>query len=130
MSRMPERDTLAFPFAIEATGARRCGRAEHIRQRIEQVLFTAPGERIYRPEFGFGARRLVFAAPDSLLRETAGQQLSASLAEALRGEVDPATLEVDLHSDDARLIIEIRYRLAAIDRQERQTFVVGEAWHG
>lgn len=130
MSRMPERDTLAFPFAIEAAGARRCGRADHIRHRIEQVLFTAPGERIYRSEFGFGARRLVFAAPDSQLRETAGQQLSASLAEALRGEVDPATLQVDLHSDNARLIIEIRYRLAAIDQQEHQTFLVGEDWHG
>ena len=35
-------------------------RVRHIREQIEQVLFTDPGERVFRPEFGAGVRRLVF----------------------------------------------------------------------
>ena len=35
--------------------------AEHIEQMMFQVLFTAPGERINRPDFGCGVKRLVFA---------------------------------------------------------------------
>jgi hypothetical protein len=34
---------------------------EHIRDLIEQVLFTSPGERVNRPDFGSGLRQLVFA---------------------------------------------------------------------
>ncbi len=32
----------------------------HIREQIEQVLFTDPGERVFRPELGAGMRQLVF----------------------------------------------------------------------
>src|SRR5712692_7209054 len=46
--------------------------AEHVDQLIRQVLFTSPGERINRPDFGCGVKRLVFA-PNS--------QVSASLAQ-------------------------------------------------
>jgi phage baseplate assembly protein W len=46
--------------------------AEHVRQMMLQVLFTAPGERIDRPDFGCGIKRLVFA-PNS--------QVSAALAQ-------------------------------------------------
>jgi len=46
--------------------------AEHIEQMMFQVLFTAPGERINRPDFGCGVKRLVFA-PNS--------EISAALAQ-------------------------------------------------
>lgn len=46
--------------------------AQHVEQMIFQVLFTAPGERINRPDFGCGVKRLVFA-PNS--------EVSASLAQ-------------------------------------------------
>ena len=34
---------------------------EHVRDLIEQVLFTTPGERVNRPTFGSGLLQLVFA---------------------------------------------------------------------
>src|SRR2546421_7395955 len=34
---------------------------DHIRDMIEQILFTSPGERVNRPDFGCGIQRLVFA---------------------------------------------------------------------
>ncbi len=52
---------IAYPFQIAGDG--RCATAtddEHIRQMIEQVLFTAPGERVNRPDFGTGLLQLVF----------------------------------------------------------------------
>ena len=66
---------IAYPFAID-TGfgqlATEDDFAEHVEQLIKQVLLTNPGERINRPDFGCGIRRMLFA-PNS--------QESASLAQ-------------------------------------------------
>ena len=35
--------------------------ARHVEQLMMQVLLTNPGERINRPDFGCGLRRMVFA---------------------------------------------------------------------
>ena len=50
-----------FPLHLDNRG-RTAPTAEedHIRDLIEQVLFTAPGERVNRPDFGSGLMRLVF----------------------------------------------------------------------
>jgi uncharacterized protein len=50
------------PFRIDGRGRTGDTRSdEHIRDLIEQVLFTAPGERVNRPDFGTGLMGLVFA---------------------------------------------------------------------
>ena len=52
---------IAFPFHIDGRGrVAGADEAAHVRQMIEQVLFTVPGERINRPEFGCGLQQLVF----------------------------------------------------------------------
>jgi len=52
---------IAYPFRIDGRGRTAdAGRDEHIRQMIEQVLFTSPGERVNRPTFGTGLQQLVF----------------------------------------------------------------------
>jgi phage baseplate assembly protein W len=53
---------LRFPYQFDGRG--RSAEAEeeaYIRGLVEQVLFTAPGERVMRPEFGSGLMQLVFA---------------------------------------------------------------------
>jgi hypothetical protein len=51
-----------FPFHFDARGRMADTTYEdHIRDLIEQVLFTAPGERVNRPTFGSGLLQLVFA---------------------------------------------------------------------
>ncbi|MFQ5525105.1 MAG: GPW/gp25 family protein [Thermoanaerobaculia bacterium] len=50
-----------FPFLLDGQG--RVAQADHdlhIRNMIEQILFTAPGERVNRPDFGCGLLRLLF----------------------------------------------------------------------
>ena len=89
----------------------------YIRQLIRQVLLTAPGERINRPEFGAGVRRLVFAplspATASLAQTTVYQALTTWLGTLIRVENVEATA-----SEPGRLDIGVTYLLRA--RGERR----------
>lgn len=67
--------SIKHPFAVDLSRGRLAEEenyAEHIEQMMFQILFTSPGERIDRPDFGCGVKRLVFA-PNS--------EVSASLAQ-------------------------------------------------
>ena len=130
MPGLSETQFLKFPFTIKADGPETSSRVSHVREQIEQVLFTSPKERVFRPEFGVGIRRLVFEPNSTALWNITHKQLLSSLAEALHGEVDPKTLEVNLEQEDSKLIIIISYTLAAINRQEYQTFKVASDTHG
>ncbi|MDY6943666.1 MAG: GPW/gp25 family protein [Pseudomonadota bacterium] len=124
MPRLSDPGYLAFPFRVKADGARTSGRAAHVREQIEQVLFTDPGERVFRPEFGIGVRSLVFEPNNSPLWEVTKKRLLASLAEALHGEVDPRTLVLDVYGEEEKLFVVISYTLAAIGHQESHRFEV------
>lgn len=125
MPGLIESKYLKFPFSMDQNGPKTSTRSEHVREQIEQVLFTSPKERVFRPEFGIGVRRLVFEPNNTALRNTTVKRLNASLAEALHGEVDPRTLEIEVSNEDAKLNIQISYILAAINKKESFTFVVG-----
>jgi len=90
---------------------------DYIRQLIRQVLLTAPGERVNRPEFGAGMRRLVFAplspATASLAETTILQALDTWLGGLIRVEAIRATV-----SEPGRLDIGVSYLLRA--RGERR----------
>lgn len=125
MSSLSESKYLKFPFTMEKDGPLASTRAEHVREQIVQVLFTNPKERVFRPEFGVGVRRLIFEPNNANLRNTTIQRINVSLGEALFGEVDPRTLEVEVLHEDAKLIIKISYVLAALNKRESYSFVVG-----
>lgn len=66
---------LAFPFRIDGRGQTATAPSdEHVRDLIHQVLFTRPGERVNRPDFGCGLQQLVFM-PNSDALATATQFL-------------------------------------------------------
>jgi phage baseplate assembly protein W len=83
-------DSVRYPFGVDA-GAGRLAQepdyAEHVVQMIKQVLLTAPGERINRPDFGCGLRQMVFApnsdASAQLLRVMVQQSLERWLDSVL-----------------------------------------------
>jgi hypothetical protein len=124
MSNIVDSDYMAFPLRISSEGARTSQRSGHVREQIEQVLFTNPRERVFRPEFGAGVRRLVFEPNASALRIITEKQLHSSLTEALSGEVDPKTLDVEVTGKDEKLFIRIAYTLAAIRQKEVHTFTI------
>ena len=125
MSRLPDPQYLTFPFRVEAGGPRTSGRADHVKEQIMQVIFTASRERIFRPEFGAGLRNLVMEPNSSALAELTRKRLRVSLAEALHGEVDPKTLEVEARVEEERLWITIRYTLATIGKRESLSYDLG-----
>src|SRR5262249_47276171 len=116
---------LGFPLRIGADGPRTADRVDHVRELIEQLLLTSPGERVMRPEFGVGVRALVFEPENSALREVAGKRIRAALADLLEGEVDPRTLDVQITAAEDRLTVTISYALATIGRREQHTLRLG-----
>lgn len=122
---------LHFPLMLDGRGrTAEASHDDHLRQLIEQVLFTAPGERVFRPEFGAGVRNLVFEPGTQALEELTRRRLLASLAEALRGEVDPKSLQVEVEVEAEKLHILISYRLATLGHAEQQRFVLGMGGFG
>jgi phage baseplate assembly protein W len=73
-----------YPFHLEPSGrTATTDDDDHIRDLIEQVLFTTPGERVNRPTFGSGLLRLVFSPNSTELAATAQLLVQASLQEWL-----------------------------------------------
>lgn len=99
---------LASPLALDGRGQTRTADDErYLRGLVEQVLFTRPGERVMRPDFGSGVDALVFApAGDELAQATRALvhgALQRFLGDLLR--VD----EVTVVANDARLDVTVRY---------------------
>jgi phage baseplate assembly protein W len=123
-TRLNNPDYMKFPLEIGERGAATSSRRLHVREQIEQVLFTHPGERWFRPEFGIGVRALVFEPNNLALWEVTKKRLLASLRDALAGEVDPRSLEVAVTGEGERLLITISYMLATIQHTEKLQFAV------
>ncbi|MCP4285968.1 MAG: GPW/gp25 family protein [Gammaproteobacteria bacterium] len=123
-TRLNNRDYMRFPFRVGGQGAAISSRHQHVREQIEQILFTNPGERWYRPDFGIGARALVFEPNSSPLWELVKKRLLATLAEALKGEVLPESLAVEVTGENEKLMILISYQMAALQHSEKLQFVL------
>ena len=124
MPKLPDPTFLKFPFHVDENGPELSGRGEHVRAQIEQVLMTAPGERVFRPNFGVGVKKLVFEPNSSALWSITENRLVSTLTEALRGEVDPSTLQASITGEGEKLNITISYTLARVGLQEEHGFSV------
>ncbi|MEL6159469.1 MAG: GPW/gp25 family protein [Cyanobacteria bacterium J06627_32] len=113
-----------FPFYISAQQRTATTQGdEHIRDLIEQVLFTSPGERVNRPDFGSGLLQLVFAGNGDALATTTQFMVQGALQQWL-GEVIQLE-EVTVLRQDATLRVIVRYivrrtQARRIDRFERE----------
>ncbi len=104
--------SLRFPLGLDIGRGRIAEEenyAKHIEQMMYQVLFTAPGERINRPDFGCGIKRLIFA-PNS---EVSAALAQVSIFEALTKWLGTAITvnDVKAQSIEERLEIKIVYTL-------------------
>lgn len=111
--------SLQFPFAIDtAQGeiAQERDYAEHVEQLVRQVLLTAPGERINRPDFGCGIKRLVFAPSGEVAATLAQAVIVQSLSKWLGSVI--RVHEVRVRAIEERLDIQIGFAILA--RGERR----------
>ena len=80
---------------------------EHIRDLIEQVLFTAPGERVNRPDFGSGLMQLVFGPNSDELATATQFMVQGSLQQWLADLIQVEAVQVE--SEDATLTVTVQY---------------------
>ena len=124
MPKLPDTTFLKFPFHVGENGPELSMRGEHVRSQIEQVLMTAPGERVFRPNFGVGVKRLVFEPNGSALWSATENRLVSALTETLQGEVDPSTLRAEVAGEGEKLNITVSYTLARVGLREEYDFPV------
>jgi len=98
---------------------------EHIRDMIEQVLFTAPGERVNRPNFGSGLMRLVFA-PNSEELAAATQFLVQGSLQQWLGDLIQVE-DVQVVADDSKLLVTVQYTVRRNNQRQVAQFSQGGA---
>lgn len=99
---------IAYPYQIDMRGrSSEAGDDQHLRDLIEQVLFTAPGERVMRPSFGSGINALVFSPAGDTLAAAVRSQVQGALEQWLGDRIRVKSVDAD--SDDGTLRVEVRY---------------------
>lgn len=101
-----------FPYHFD--GRRRTAEADepaHVRQLIEQLLFTQPGERVNRPEFGSGVLQLIFAAASPEVAATTEFLIRGALQQYLADRIEVRAVSVE--AIEAQLLIRIDYVIVA-----------------
>jgi phage baseplate assembly protein W len=112
---------VAYPYRFDGRG--RTAQAtdeEHIRDLIEQVLFTSPGERVNRPTFGSGLLRLVFAPNSDALAAATQLAVQGALQQWLGDLIQVDAVQVA--NVDSTLSVTVRYRIRLSQRSAVAAF--------
>lgn len=112
---------IAFPFRPGPLGGTASVDEDtHVRDLIEQVLFTAPGERVNRPTFGSGVQQLVFGPMSDPVVSAAHMAVQGALQQWLGDRV--AVQEVAVETADSVLTVTVTYRLPSSSQPRTAEF--------
>src|SRR5258708_2676494 len=112
---------IQFPLQFDAIGHTATATDNgHIRDMIEQVLFTSPGERVNRPTFGSGLMQLVFQPNSDALSSTTQFLVQGALLQWL-GDIIIVN-EVQVIHQDSTLQITVSYTVRASQQTFSATF--------
>jgi phage baseplate assembly protein W len=125
------RNDYAFPLRIDGGSqqAARAPYAAHVEQMVEQVLLTAPGERVDLPDFGCGLRQLVFAPMYDALDTGLKLQITDALGRWLAEVIAVEAVDVDTSDDNAALAegtvqVTVTYTLLDTQTTEQTTVLL------
>ncbi len=108
---------IKYPFSIDGRGRVTGATIDaHIRQLIEQVLFTGPGERVNRPDFGSQLQQLLFSSNNPELAAISQFLVQGTLEQWLGDLIRVEAVEVS--NEASRLEVYIQYII--LKTQERQ----------
>ena len=114
------RTDIGFPFRIDQRG--RIAAADypgHVRDMIEQLLFTVPGERVEQPDLGCGLADLVFTPNSPELASALQASTQGALQRWLGDVITVDSLAVS--ADDTTLSVTVNYRIIATGQQASDT---------
>jgi phage baseplate assembly protein W len=110
-----------FPYHLDRRGRTAAtSYDDHIRDMIEEVLFTSPGERVNRPTFGCGLLQLVFAPNSDELAATTQYIVQGSLQQWLGDLIQVSAVAVE--HDDSTLRVRISYLVRVTQENQTATF--------
>jgi len=108
---------LDHPFHFDARGRTATTDADdHVRDMIFQVLFTSPGERVNRPDFGCGLLQLVFMPNSDALATSTQFMVQGALQRWLADVIQVE--QVMVTNQEERLVVEVTY--VRLDNGQRQ----------
>ncbi|MGH9497270.1 MAG: GPW/gp25 family protein [Candidatus Sulfotelmatobacter sp.] len=111
-----------FPFHFDGRGQTAAtDDNDHIRDMIEQLLFTSPGERVNRSDFGSGLLQMVFAPNSPELAAALQFTTQAALQRYLGDLIDLQSLEVT--SQDSTLNVMVKYVIKSSGDTQTENFV-------
>ena len=100
--------TIDHPWSVDARGRTTAtDQDEHISDLIEQVLLTAPGERVMRPDFGAGLLAAVFEPGGAAVAASAQSLVAASLERELGTVI--ALESVEAEAVESALVVTVDY---------------------
>lgn len=112
---------IRFPLAFDTRGRTAVvDHARHVREMIEEFLFTSPGERVNRPDFGSGILNLIFAPNSVGLAATLEATIQAGLQSCLGNLIEVKHLEVS--AEDSILRIDLAYSLLRTGEERTESF--------
>ncbi|MDY0745281.1 GPW/gp25 family protein [Paucibacter sp. R3-3] len=111
---LPNGRHLAFPFRIGSDGRSAAPKsdADQVRDELLQLLLTAPGERLFLPEFGGGVRRLVFEPASDVLRGVVKARITNALSRWLATRLTVELIDVTFDDPSSQLEVTVKYRPA------------------
>lgn len=113
-----------YPLHFDGRGrTARTTEDEHVRDLIEQVLFTSPGERVNRPTFGSGVLQLVFAPNSDALAAATQLAVQGALQQWLAELILVEAVQVE--NEDATLRVTVQYVLRRTQQRQVAQFARG-----
>ena len=123
---MTKTDFFDFPYRLDGRGrTAETDEDDHIRDLIYQVLFTSPGERVNRPDFGCGIRQLVFTPNSEAIAAATQFLVQGALTRWLDGVI--AVRRVEVIAQEERLRVDVIYNKRSTGEERGVVFVA--PWH-
>lgn len=112
-----------FPYQLNGRGRTLDPLADYVRQLVEQVLFTSPGERVNLPDFGSGLLQLTFAPNSKEMAAATQFTVQGALQKWLSGYIKVQSVVAT--AQESTLTVSVTYAPLNTGVSQVQTFVYG-----
>jgi phage baseplate assembly protein W len=115
---------LDYPYGFDGRGRTATSDQDsHIKDLIEQLIFTSPGERVNRPDFGSSLMQLVFAPNNDELAAATQFLIQGAIQQWLGDLIQAESIQIE--SADSELRLNIMYTIRRSQERKIAEFKIG-----